>query len=71
MSAVIRCQGKVAFKSWAQAEKTAKRRRANAEADVHPYRCNHCGRVHLGGGGQVKNIRAMQRAFAKYIETKE
>ena len=61
------CDGKVAFDSWSKAERAAGRRRKNAEADVHPYRCKVCGKVHIGGGDPVRDVRKMQRSFARFL----
>ena len=52
------CNGKRAFASWALAERTARRMRADRHNDAVPYRCHHCGGVHVGTGtGQSRNGR--------------
>jgi hypothetical protein len=70
--AAAACSGKVAFDSWALAEAASKRRRKNAGISVRPYRCKVCGKVHLGGGEPVRDVRKAQRVFAKYeVKAKE
>ena len=44
------CHGKRSFSSWSQAEQTARRMRRDRRNDTAPYRCHHCGQVHVGTG---------------------
>lgn len=58
------CDGKVAFSTWADAERAAKRRRRNADGvSIAPYHCRDCGKVHLGTGEPVRD----QAKLARFI----
>jgi hypothetical protein len=63
----VGCKGKRSYTSWAAAEKEAKRVRRQTEEGIHPYRCKACSFVHLGSGHGVKDQRAAQRRFARYV----
>lgn len=65
MTGIAACIGKVAFDDWDQAERAAKRRRRSAEADLHPYRCKVCHKVHVGSDRGVRNKRKAERALTK------
>lgn len=49
------CQGKHAFASWGEAQKSVARKKRCAKArgnvipQIEPYRCGFCGSYHVGG----------------------
>ena len=68
--AVAACVGKVAFDTWTQAELAAKRRNKNADLRLRPYRCRVCGKVHVGGGEPVRDVRKLERSLSKFHNRK-
>lgn len=42
------CEGKAIFPSWARAEAFARKRKALQSADLAPYVCSLCHKIHLG-----------------------
>jgi hypothetical protein len=42
------CDGKVSFSSLGHARQMAGRLRVKYEARVEPYKCTHCGQIHIG-----------------------
>lgn len=44
----IQCGNKVWYRSMADARRSARRRAGEGITDLRPYRCPHCGGVHLG-----------------------
>lgn len=47
---VVECQGKRAYASPKEADKDIKniRRRHHLEEPLHPYKCSHCRKFHIG-----------------------
>lgn len=44
------CTGKVAFESFKQADAVRKRCRANIRTGARVYKCDECGKFHIGTG---------------------
>ena len=42
------CSGKQTFSSWPLAERVARQQRRKRGGNANPYRCQFCGRVHVG-----------------------
>jgi hypothetical protein len=42
------CEGKATFPDYRTAKRSAKRINKNHHARVGPYKCNHCGQIHIG-----------------------
>lgn len=48
------CQGKATFTTMQRAKDRAARMRQRYEVEVSPYKCQHCGGIHLGTGGKLE-----------------